>query len=155
MKNSLILLILTFFLSYQTNAQNSDDLKLTCLIAGGGRNFQVIGDESTEMVNSFFAKLPDTKRKGYKWKFKNVDVPGLDKKITFQVHQGLAGKNENGSGYFNTFANDEHKKMRMAQNIESEKPAIIIYVVRGKNHVLKTKEEAKIVKDYLLSIHGA
>ena len=47
---------------------------------------------------------------------------------------------------------DKYKKMRLAQNIETENPAVIIYVKRGRNHVIKTDEEDKLVREYLLSI---
>ena len=155
MKKSLILLSLIILSSYSSNAQNSQGCEITGLIAGGGKNFQIIGTESSSFADSLFAQFSNTKRKGYKWKFKQVSIPGLDKPVTFQVHQGLAGRNENGTGYFNTFMNEEYKEMRLSQNIETETPAIIIYVKRGRNHVLQTKEEAKLVKEYLLSIYGA
>lgn len=154
MKKTLTLLALTFCFVFQANAQNSEDLKLTYLIAHESWNFQIVGEESNQIVSSLFANLPETKRKGYKWKFKNVVIPGLDEPVTLQVHQGLAGQSANGRGYFNTFMNEEYREIRLAQNIGSENPAIIIYVKRGRNKILKT-EEAKFVKEYLLSLYGA
>ncbi|MFT6244798.1 MAG: hypothetical protein ACJA0U_001138 [Salibacteraceae bacterium] len=152
MKKILILLSLIILSSSHAVSQDDDGCQMTALIAGGGKNIQIVGAESSLFIESLFAEFPDTKRKGYKWKFKNVVVPGLDKPVTFQVHQGLSGRNENGTGYFNTFMDDKYKKMRLAQNIETENPAVIIYVKRGRNHVIKTDEEDKLVREYLLSI---
>jgi hypothetical protein len=154
MKNLVILIAFTLSTSYSTFSQTPEACKLTYLLAGGGRNFQLEGNESYMMIDSLFTNLPNTKRKGYIWKFKNVHVPGLDYPVTFQVHQGLAGKAENGRRYFNTFTSEKYRTERLSRKIESEDFAIIIYVKQGRNHVLKTEEEAKIVKNYLLSIYG-
>lgn len=56
--------------------------------------------------------------------------------------------------YFNTVPSEKYKTERLSRKIETEKIAIIIYVKKGRNHVLKTEEEAKIVREYLLSIYG-
>jgi hypothetical protein len=154
MKKIMILFALTFFTSHSSFSQNSEKSNLTCLIAGGGKNFQMIGNESNTMIDSLFTNLPKTKRKGYIWKFKNVQIPGLDSPVTFQVHQGLSGKGNKGNVYFTTFTSEKYKKDRLAQNIDSEEPAIIIYVKRGRKHILKTEEEVKNVKQYLLLIYG-
>jgi hypothetical protein len=154
MKKIMILFALTFFTCSSSFSQNSIENSLSYLIAGGGRNFQIIGNESSSMIDSLFAKLPNTKRKGYVWKFKNIQIPGLDYPVTFQVHKGLAGKDENGRGYFNTFKSEKYKTERLSRKKETEKYAIIIYVKQGRNHILKTEEDAKIVKDYLLMIYG-
>lgn len=154
MKKLLLLFTLVLFTDYSSFSQTSDECNITYLIAGGGRNFQVIGNESYRMIDSLFANHPKTKMKGYVWKFKSIHVPGIDYPVTFQVHQGLSGKEGNGKGYFNTFVSEKYKKERLAQKKDVEKPAIIIYVKQGRNHVLKTDEEAKIVKEYLFSIYN-
>jgi len=154
MKKILLLFALTFFTSYSSFSQNTEKCTLTCLIAGGGRNFQMIGNESNTMIDSLFTNLPNTRRKGYVWKFKNIQIPGLEYPVTFQVHQGLAGKEDNRKGYFNTFTSEKYKTERLSRKKDTEKSAIIIYVKQGKNHILKTEEESKIVKEYLLSIYG-
>lgn len=154
MKKTKILFALAFLTSYNTFSQTSDECNITYLITGGGRNFQIIGEESEKMIDSLFANLPGTKRKGYVWKFKRIHIPGIDQPVTIQVHQGLSGKGENGSGYFNTFTSEKYKTERLSRKKETDKPAIIIYVKHGRNHILKTEEEAKIVKEYLLSICG-
>lgn len=154
MKKSITLFVFTIFSSYFCFSQMNEDCKITHLIAGGGHNFQITGNQSGIMVDSLFTNLPEVKRKGYVWKFKNVYIPSLDQYVTFQVHQGVAGVESNGRGYFNTFVSEKYKAERLERKKENEKLAIIIYVKRGRNHVLKTDEEAKIVKDYLLSICG-
>lgn len=150
----MLLNILTLLTTFTSFSQTSDECNITHLIAGGGRNFQIIGDDSGKMIDSLFTNLPDTKRKGYVWKFKRIYIPGIDQSLTFQVHQGIAGSEENGRGYFNTFVSEKYKNERLARKKDTEKPAIIIYVKHGRNHIIKTEEEAKIVKDYLLLIYG-
>lgn len=154
MKKSMLLIALTLCTSFSSFSQNSEEINLTYLIAGGGLNFQMTGNESSIMIDSLFANFPNTKRKGYVWKFKNIQIQGLDYPVTFQVHQGLSGEEGDGSGYFNTFTSEKYKTERLSRKIETEKVAIIIYVKKGRNHILKTEEEAKIVKEYLLSIYG-
>lgn len=154
MKKSVILFVLTIFSYYFSYSQSNEDCNITYLIAGGGHNFQIIGDQSEIMVDSLFSNFPETKREGYVWKFKNVSIPGLDQSISFHVYQGLAGSDENGNEYFNTFVSEKYKTERLSRIKESEESAIIIYVRKGKKHVLRTDDEAKIVKDFLLSICG-
>ena len=153
MKKITILFALTFFTSYSTFSQTSDENNISYLFTGGGHNFQIIGEESGNMIDSLFAKNRNTKRKGYVWKFKRIQIPGLDYTVTFQVHQGLAGKEGDCRGYFNTFTSEKYKTERLAQKKDAEKPAIIIYVKQRRNHVLKTEEDAKVVKEYLLSMY--
>lgn len=135
-------------------SQSPDQFQITELIAGGGHNFLISGDDSEKIIDSLFSNLPATKRKGYVFKFKKLHIPGIDQSLTFQVHQGITGSEENGQGYFNTFGSEKYKNERLASKKDTEKPAIIIYVKRGRNHFLKTEEEVKIVKDYLLSIYN-
>jgi hypothetical protein len=155
MKKSLLLSLFVLLVSGISFSQSNNDCTLTNLKAGGGYNYQIIGEVSEQMVDTLFVNLPETKRKGYVWKFKNINIPGIDESLTFQVHQGIAGSEQNGRGYFNTFESEKYKTERLARKTENEKPAIIIYVKHGRNHVLKTPEEAKIVKEYLLSLFEA
>jgi hypothetical protein len=164
MKKSLILLSLIISFSYQVNSQDTDGYKMTGLIAGGGKNIQIIGTESSLFVDSLFAQFPKTKRKGYIWKFKNVLIPGIDVPLTFQVHQGISGcssqevNNTNScctTGYFRTFSNEKHKKILLENKKITEQVAIIIYLKRGRNHVIKTETDADLVKKHLLSIYNS
>ena len=162
MKKILILSALLIGSVLQTNAQNSSQCTMTQLIAGGGRNFKIIGSESNSFADSLFSHFPDTKRKGYVWKFKKVHIPGIEEPLTLQVHQGLSGSSGKascdnsvcrGGSYFNTFTSERYKQKRLNQNISSEQPAIIIYIKRGRNYGVSTKEEAELVRNYLLSVY--
>lgn len=163
MKKSLILFSFLALTTYQSNAQNSEDYKMTQVIKGGGHNFQIIGDASDAFADSLFSHLPETKRKGYVWKFKNVQITGIAEPVTFQVHQGLYGSSGGpncdtsscgGSSYFYTFTSEKYKRTRLSQNIPTEDKAILIYVKGRKkyDYVIKTKEEADLVRDYLQSL---
>lgn len=160
MKQSLILLFTVCALSHYSNSQNSNSCKLTELIKGGGTNFQVVGIESNAFVDSLFAELPKTKRKGYIWKFKNLEIAGLSEPVTLQVHQGIQGGTEKKSDssccgsrtYFHTFTSEKYKQQLLSKQTELEQPGIIIYVKRGRNYGLKSKEETEILRDYLVSI---
>lgn len=152
MKKSLFICLIAIVVSGFTYSPSNDDCKLTWLKARGGYNFQLTGKVSVQMIDSLFANFPETKRKGYVWKFKNINIPGVEESLTFQVHQGIAGSEPNGRRYFNTFVSEKYKTERLARKTDNEKFAIIIYVKHGRNHVLKTPEETKIVEDFLHSI---
>ena len=161
MKQSLILLFAAFaFINYST-AQTPETYKITQLITGGGHNFQVIGTDSHAFVDSLFTQFSGTKRKGYVWKFRKVEIPGISEPVTLQVHQGIKGYYEKekcdtnscgGGSYFHTFTSEKYKKSLLSRKTDLEHPAIIIYIKRGRQYGLKTKEEAEIAKAYLRSI---
>lgn len=162
MKKSLLLLSLLIVSCFQSQAQDSEQCKITRLISGGSKNFQIIGDESGSFADSLFAQLPETKRKGYIWKFKKVRVPGIDEPLTFQVHQGLYGINEippsdttsyRGSRYFHTFTSEKYKQLLLDNKKPTDEHAIVIYLRRGRKNAITTNEEAELVKKYLLSIY--
>ena len=160
MKNLLILLTLLF--AFHTNAQNSNPNKVHQLVTGGGHNFKVIGIESYAFIDSLFSHFPQTKRKGYIWKFKNVHIPGIENPVTLQVHQGLSGgavRNDidtticKPGSYFNTFTSEKYKQKRLSQSPASESPAILIYIKRGRNYVVSSKSEVELIRNYLSSIY--
>ncbi len=161
MKNSLIILCFILSSVNLSNAQNIDQCKMTELITGGGRNFQITGNDSNAFADSLFSHFPKMKRKGYIWKFKKITIPGIEEPLTLQVHQGLSRTFNNSNcdtskcnkgSYFNTFTSEKYKQIRISQNKVTEQPALLIYVKRGRNYGLKTKEEAEIVRTYLLTI---
>lgn len=163
MKKSLILLSLIILSSYQANSQDIEGYKMTELITGGGKNIQIIGAESSLFVESLFVQYPETKRKGYVWKFKNILIPGIDEPLTFQVHQGLYGCSPPAiadtnscciKAYFHTYENEKYKKSLLDDKKITEQDAILIYVKRGRNHVIKTENEAKLIKEYLLKLYA-
>lgn len=155
-----ILFILTFFSLNNIFSQNSSDYKIVSLMAGGGYNFEIMGSASPSFADSLFSHFSVKKRKGYIWKFKNVRIAGIDKPLTFQVHQGLAGVAPckgnpicQSGGYFHTFVSEKYKQKLLANKKSNETDCLIIYLKRGRNHVVKTEEEAKLVYAYLLSIY--
>lgn len=135
-----------------------EDPQFRRLVVAGNYNFQIVGDDSDVLIDSLFAKFPKTKRKGYIWKFKNVEIPGIDEALTFQVHQGLYGeerdttKCSNGH-YFTTFTNEKYKQQRLANQTPYEQGAITIYLKRGRQYGVDTCEEADLVKAFLLSLY--
>ena len=161
MKQSLILLFALFSAANYSAAQDSDPIQFPQLITGGGHNFQVIGTDSHAFVDSLFTQFSGTKRKGYVWKFRKVEIPGISEPVTLQVHQGIKGYYEKekcdtnscgGGSYFHTFTSEKYKKSLLRRKTELEHPAIIIYIKRGRQYGLKTKEEAEIARAYLRSI---
>lgn len=121
-------------------------------------NLQFIGDKSEKIVSVLFEKFPQVKRKKYIWKFKNVQVPGFEEALSFQVYQGVFGVDTTESipedqcskhYYFLTFQNDMQKELRLAKNIPSEQIAISIYIKKAKKEPLKTRNEAVLVESYL------
>jgi hypothetical protein len=62
-----------------------------------------------------------------------------------------------GDTYFESFKNKEHKNIRLAQAVYSEKKTLIIYVSRKRkrNYVIKTKLDIDLVKKYLLELYNS
>ena len=87
MKTTIILLSLALLSYKQCFAQKSEGIRISQFIEGGNRSFQIIGAESNSFADSLFAYFQKTKRKGYIWKFKKVEIPGLDTPFTLQVYQ--------------------------------------------------------------------
>ena len=132
---------------------------LNYLVSGGGEdyggfNFQFYGNETESFLDSLLLKFPESKRKDFTWKIKNVSIEGVDGEITLEIRKGLKGYNENKNGYFHTFQNDKDKEQLLSRKKESEMPGILIYVKNGRKNALKSEDMASIVKEYLLSIKG-
>ena len=49
--------------------------------------------------------------------------------------------------------NDENKAKLLTEKKPSEQDAILIYIKRGRKKVIKTKEELKLVEEYILSLY--
>jgi hypothetical protein len=161
MKTRLTFYIVSLFISAISFAQTSENSKISQLIVGGNHNFQLVGEDSKTLIDSLFAHYPKTKRKGYVWKFKNVEIPELDNSFTFQVHQGLYGEEVNNGCdttkckngfYFTTFVSEKYKQHRLANKKATEQDAILIYVKNGRKYGASTKEDAEFVKAFLLAI---
>ena len=159
MKTIFFFLCSFFFLS--ANAQCNKDGALTGMISGGNHNFKMVGDESNAFIDSLFANLPETKRKGYTWKFKNVKVPGVAEPLTIDVRQGVYGvmqkKSINScsgtSSYFHVYTSEKYKQERLNVRKGTEKDGVIVYLRRGRQFGLSDKEEVELVKAYLLAIY--
>ena len=157
-----IIVISAFLLSITASAQCNANGKLTGLISGGNHNFKMVGDESNVLIDSLFANLPKTKRKGYTWKFKNVQIPGVSEPVTFDVRQGVHGLSKSNSqssccgstSYFHTYTSEKYRQERLKIRTESEKDAVIIYVKKGKRFGLEDKKEIELVKEYLLAFYN-
>jgi len=150
-----ILLSSVLFSSILCLANDKPAESVNLLKAGGGWNFQITGKEnSAKYINALFSNFPETKKKGYVWKFKNIEIDGIDHELTFQVHKGISGKKDNGAGYFHTFTSEKYKNQLLANQQQNESEALIIYVKDGRKHPLKSMDEATLVKDYLMSLLG-
>ena len=109
--------------------ENSPNLNY--LIAGGGEHYGVYdftlsGEESKVMLNKLVGQYSKSKkREKYIWKIKKIEIPGLDKPVTLQIHQGLSGKRENFTGYFTTFMNEADKKNKLTQKTIQKQPQLL------------------------------
>lgn len=163
MKQSLILLLALFSAANYSAAQGSDSIQFPQLITGGGHNFQVLGELSFSYKDSLFSHFDKKQKKGYVWKFKHVQVPGISEELTLEVHQGLKGYTEEprydankcgGSAYFYTFTSEKRKESMLKNQTELEFPGLIIYVKQG-NHYGVKPEEVEFLEAYLRSIYEA
>lgn len=162
MKQKFILYIASMLISATAFAQAVEDCTISKFVVAGKYNFQIIGDDASPFVDALVAHYPDSKRKGYFWKFKNIEIPGIDKPLTFEVRQGLFGeevydesdgtKCQNGF-YFATFTSEACKQDRIANRKPTEQDAISIHVKNGRNYGLSSQEEAEIVRQFLLSLY--
>lgn len=161
MKISLFLLIAVLAFANYSTAQNSDSIQFPQLITGGGHNFQVIGDMSFAYKDSLFSHFDRKQKKGYVWKFKHVQIPGISEPVTLEVHQGLKGYTEEpkydankcgGNAYFYTFTSEKRKKTMLENQTELEFPGLIIYVKQGNRYGV-TKDKVQFLEAYLRSIY--
>jgi hypothetical protein len=145
-----ITLLLTFFgfgIYSQTNSPEIQRVQTNY-----GQNFKLIGESSYDLIDNLFANYPKTNRgKKYVWKFKNINVPGIEEPVTFQVHQGIHGtkifhenfKCELGCAYFHTFKNSKNKEEMLANLAKNnEQRAVIIYIKKGNKFGEVDKEKA-------------
>ncbi|MFT4601062.1 MAG: putative dithiol-disulfide oxidoreductase (DUF899 family) [Arenicella sp.] len=148
-----ILLSVFIFLSIICFSNENPVKSVTYLKARGGWNFQIIGDiNSSTFINALFSNFSKTKKKGYVWKFKDIHIIGIENQLTFQVHKGLSGKKQDGGNYFRTFTSEKYKNQLLSNKKQNETEALIIYVKDGRKHPISTLDEAKVVKDYLVSL---
>lgn len=124
---------------------------------GNSYDYQIIGDSSEVLVENLFNEFTKVKRKGYIWKFKNVDIPGLEEPVTLQIHQGMHGITnhegdssycKNGS-YFTTFTSEKYRQKRLTNQKPNEKLAVLVYIKRGRKFAIVDYKEAKLVEEYL------
>ena len=162
MKYSLFLSILLALTATTSSAQDSDSIQFPQLIAGGGHNFQVIGEHSSAYKDSLFAHFNKKEKRGYVWKFKNVKVDGISEVVTLEVHQGLKGYTKDprynankcgGSAYFYTFTSEKRKAEMLENQSELEFPGLVIYIKQGNKYSLKNPEEVKLMEAYLRAIY--
>ena len=162
MKNIFILFSICILSTYHVFCQNDVGYKVTDFSTAATRHLKISGTESSVFIASLFTRFPETKRKDYTWKFKNVLIPGIEKPLTLQVHQGITGIEKKvvddstsscSYTYFHTFMNDENKAKLLTEKKPSEQDAILIYIKRGRKKVIKTKEELKLVEEYILSLY--
>jgi len=161
MKRKLTLYIASLLISVTLFAQENEDCTISQFVVGGKYNLQIIGDDANPFVDALVAHYPDSKRKGYYWKFKNIEIPGIDKPLTFEVRQGLFGQEQTDAGdggqfqssfYFATFTSEACKQDRLANRKPTEQDAISIYVKNGRNYGV-SQEDAEIVRRFLLAIY--
>ena len=148
MKN-LILVFSMILLTSVSFAQCDKPNSLNYLVAGGGEdfggyNFRFYGDEADGFIDDIIVAHPQLKRKKDTWKIKKVEIDGIEKPVRLKIYRGVRKQ------VYNCKKNISDK----VTNEEAEMPLISIYVFHGRRYSLKTKEQAKIVKEYLLSCRG-
>lgn len=162
MKQSLILLFSIFALVNYASSQDSTSIQFPQIITGGGHNFQVIGEHSSPYKDSLLSHFGKEQKRGYVWKFKNVEIAGISQEVTLEVHQGLKGYTEKpkydanrcgGKAYFYTFTSEKRKKEMLKNQSDLEFPGLIIYVKQGNRYGLKNPEEVKLMEAYLRAIY--
>lgn len=115
-------------------------------------SFYIKGEKSDIFLDNMFKKYPKTKDKGYILKFKNITVDGINSNMNLKIHKGIHGDKENGGGYFITFKNDGDRSERIKNISDNQILGIIIYVMKGKNEFIETKEEADKFISFVLSM---
>lgn len=153
MKKSFIILFVLFLSASSAFSETGITNGISLFKAGHGWNFNVFGDEETaRFTDALFSHFPEKSRKGHIWKLRNVHVDGIDQKLTLQVHEGIVSPNNCGGYGFHTFSSEKHKQSCLSNKKEGQKNGLLIYVKHGNKHVLKTREDADLVMNYLKSI---
>ncbi|MCG8575034.1 MAG: hypothetical protein MI810_09145 [Flavobacteriales bacterium] len=158
LKKSLLLLALVALFQFSAEAK-SDELNLKRVVSGQGTHFRISGEQSLKMADAFFIHFADSKRKGYIWNFKKVQIPGMEKKVNFQVMQGISGQNSSSSSccatsYFHAYTSERYKKQLDETRTEYEQDALMIYIRDGRNSVLNTDDKVALAMDFLKSIYN-
>ncbi len=158
MKTSFFTFLFLFSINLSASSE-SCQLNLRRSIAGGKVNYQVIGESSSQLKAAFFHYFQKAPNKKYVWKFKKVIIPGMDKPVTLQVHQGLHGTKEatanscaSGGSYFNTFINEKYKTEREAQSLNNEEPALLIYIKQGRQFGVNC-DKAEYVEKFISTVY--
>lgn len=154
-----ILILSILLLATVTNAQEKTGTEFQYIKNFNGWHLQLKGHDSQNVIDSLFAHHPKKKRVGHIWKFRKMKISGIDELVTLQVHEGVRGGvwlrpdslNCSGSSYFLTFRNKKDKKEKITNLKPSESLGAIVYI-RMKKSV--TKEQAKLVEDYLQNLLG-
>lgn len=116
-----------------------------------GINFQFYGDQTDNFLDRLLIVHPDSKRKQYTWKIKNVKFEGLSESVDITIHRGIHGSLDNCRGFFHTFKNEKYKDEILAKHASNSEAGILIYVRKGRKNALKTEDEAQVVREYLRS----
>lgn len=163
MKTLALLITAIFLVTQFCSAQESNDVKISTISSSYWTFYSITGENVLPYIDSLFAQFSNKKKRGYVWKFKNVQIPGISNPVTFQIHQGIRGAKEKdscstsncgGGSYFHTFTSETYKETLLSRKKENEKDALIVYIKRGRFYGLKSKEDAEIAKTYLESIYS-
>lgn len=160
MKSTLIFLF-SFLYLLNAQAQVSQTSEITTAVSAGKHHFQIVGEHSNVFIDSLFANFPKTKRKGYVWRFKNIEIEGLDGSVTLEVHQGLSGDYVPADGtrcqsgyYFHTFTSEKYKSSLLSKRKANEQEAVMIYIKVGRKYGVD-KAEADAVMAFLKTIYAS
>ena len=91
-------------------------------------------------------------------RFRCQSIPGLDKKVTLKIHEGIEINNDYSSG-FNTFYSEKYKSARIANIKPDEKLGIIVYIINNSrfkgSDVIDSPHENETAVKYLEELLNA
>lgn len=162
MKTLNLLIIIIIFSPQFCSTQESKEINISTISSNYGTFYSISGENAVPYIDALFTQFSDKKKRGYIWKFKNVQIPGISKPVTLQVHQGIRGTKERdscstskcgGGSYFHTFTSEKYKETLLSRKKDNEKDALVVYIRRGRSYGLKSKKDTELAKIFLESIY--
>lgn len=166
MKNSILCLLLVFGLT-SSYAFDEDNINVAFMGAGEDRScgFHLYTQNAEKVYHQLCVNANKSISDYGIHKFRKLSIPGIQEKVTLQVHLGMHTVEEyscetntnNLCGYsktFHTFTTKKYKESQLEKATANSRLGIIIYVKQGigRNFLPATETMIKSVKEYLRSL---
>ena len=159
MNRSISTFIIFLFICNVCTAQNNKDVQITILPKykniDSSYSYRLYGEKAEMLVTRLKQAHPHVRSKKGISRFRCISIPGLDRKVTLKVHEGIETTQGNSSG-FNTFYSKKYRLTRTSNIKPNEQLGILVYVIHNSRlngrDVVHTSEENDKTVAYLESL---